>query len=238
MSEEVFDNNKEDELLPELDPETMRKLLLESNEPDVVPTPDAEPEFIEDITPEMLIHELVAKAEDGFSGCEGLCSLSKITGWAEKEKELEESGSEYNPDNETDVEYYSYSHFTASLTNLDGTLVDLALTFESAKSGELENIRRILDEYVDMSESFKETGDLPVLRFTYAAYKYPLQGEVVFSQPSLFYCSLPEDIEESELRVLHVIFNGDNTAVNTRQIAQEELIKARENVNAGILEED
>lgn len=180
-------------------------------------------EYLPDITEEDILNELVTDF-DGKSGCLCQITLQEVPREQEDKDVIE-------LDNCTTIREMLVMDYRAGISMIDDELIDLTVVFPSV-TAEARDFCDIFERYKEKASEYKDgkvNGLMPFLSASFIPYNYPLQGEFVIQQPSLYYLSL-ENLEGNEMKALHIIVKSDNVYYNIRKVtaAEAEAIIAEE----------
>ncbi len=196
---------------------------------DALPLPGEE-EYLPDITQEMLIEEMCGTDEDGYTRCTVLLQSSVVPDAtpesinqiivAEQTSDAEELADHDEADEKFNT---SLQRCKCDVYTLDGQVVNLVLTFDSALDQDKNSLLDALRDYrTDMQkfEDATEPADYPVIRLYFMPFKYPGQGMATFTQPFAFFETIPQDNDTA--RSVHMLFNIDNMGIDIFHVKVEE----------------
>lgn len=205
-------------------------------DPDFIPAPEEEDEYLPDITPEMVREEMMGLDEDGYSRCIIHVELKKMEGF--NPEELEGAGVDVfvhddyaddedvdEPDNSTPIADVTVEYCKAREYTLDGNIVNLELVFDNPLDKGMQEVHQMLEEYKEMCEAFEKAelgkGDLPIFTIYFMPEKYPGQAIAAYSQPFAYFKAM--GYKQDEERVLHMMFPIERTGITCYQVKKAEL---------------
>lgn len=230
--EKNYNELTEDELLPE--PEAIK-----TENPEFIPAPEAEDEYLPDITEEMVREEMLGVSEEGYSRCMIVADLSKLEKF---NPETDAVGADLPEDFNGEVDNLpddkSIPVRSAELQlckvkeySLDGNVVNVELEFEGQYDKDMCDLLDLLDEYADMNNAFDAaehgTADYPIFNLCFMPLKYPGQGMAIYSQPFAYFKTLPHDAEETT-RIVHMLFPVERTGVQLYHARREDIENLKE----------
>lgn len=226
---EINDN----ELLPVPEAEENTETLVD---PDFMPAPEEEDEYLPDITPEMVREEMMGLDEEGYSRSIIQVELKKHVKFNPEEVEgedvegpvdeyLDYDDEEEEPDNAVTIADVIVDYCKVREFSLDGNIVNIELIFDNPLDKGMQEVHQMLEEYKEMCEEFDEAelgeGDLPVFTVYFMPAKYPGQAIAAYSQPFAYFKTM--GYQQDDERILHMMFPVERTGITCYRVKKEEI---------------
>ena len=232
LDENIEINNNDILPVPEVEEYTSTFI-----DPDFVPAPEEEDEYLPDITPEMVREEMMGEDEDGYSRCIIQVELKKIEKFNPEKSESDEiegpadayvtddDNDDEDPDNSIPIADVAVDYCKVREYTLDGTVINLELIFDNPLDKGMQEVHQMLEEYKELCEKYDEAalgeGDLPVFSIYFMPTNYPGQAIATYSQPFAYFKTM--GYKQDEERSLHMMFPIERTGITCYHVKRAEM---------------